>query len=1102
MAATVNIDQLNIELTADSKAASSAIEQLAKNLETLKAALSPIANINLKVSNSFNNTTKNVNKASAATDKYKNSADKATKSTQSLAQRMAQKISTTRTLVSVFQNLANTFGDWFNESNEYIETLNLFNVTMRDGAKEARKFAESVSALMGIDAAEWMQYQGTFKNLTAGFGIVEEDANSMSQNLTQLSYDMASFFNTKVETAFDKLSSAMSGQVKGLREFGIDTTIASLQEYALARGIDESVRSMTQAEKSLLRYNYIMDKSIHIQGDMARTIATPANALRILNAQLTQMKRALGNIISVLVVQFIPYVQAMVQIITEAASAIATFFGFSASDFEADVKNVGDIFGIEDAEEGLDGVSGSIKKIKKQLMGFDELNIISNPEADSGSGSGGASVGGTGLNMPLETYDFLANLDTSKLDEIKGKLKNALTVAGLIGAAIATWKISKSFSNVLDLISGSPGKALGIGAILTITGFAIEFTGVKDALQNELDGMNFTEIVAGGLLGTGGAGLLGSALAKWISSAFADSAVAISLGALGQKLGYATTASFGAAIGFGIGGILAGIPMLLVGVVDIFKNGLSTLNGILTVGGATLAGAAIGAFFGPVGIAVGAGIGAVVGGISLLVSKAMNEFAYIPTVIEVFDDKISDTTKNKVQPFIEQMKGLDDVLSGIEYTGDIISDDTVDRVKTQLTAISTSIINELDSDKNEALKNLEPLKAALGEAAYNDLIADNNRYYEQMQVQVAEKESRINEIMATARAENRTLTASELAEINKLQAEMQDAGVKHLSETEEEYLLIMNRLKDNTVAINLEQGSEVIKQAKATKEEAIANAQAQYDGIYLEALRMKDAGVITDEEYEQIIAAAKYTKGEAIKAAEEQYQTIYNTTIEKLGDVAKYIDEETGGIKTKWQVFCDNTSTKWSETWNGIKTWWDTNVGSTILSKDWWSKKWNDAISGLKNSWENTKKWWSDNVKFPDIKLPHFSWTEGGYQATGVVRTVLEALSLPTSIPKLNVSWYADGGFPSMGSLFFASEAGPELVGTIGRKTAVANNDQIISGIESGVYRAMMAANATRQGGTQTIRIINEIDGDVVGEKVIQYHNGKVLQTGVSPLMV
>jgi hypothetical protein len=102
----------------------------------------------------------------------------------------------------------------------------------------------------------------------------------------------------------------------------------------------------------------------------------------------------------------------------------------------------------------------------------------------------------------------------------------------------------------------------------------------------------------------------------------------------------------------------------------------------------------------------------------------------------------------------------------------------------------------------------------------------------------------------------------------------------------------------------------------------------------------------------------------------------------------------------------------------------------------------------------------------------------------------------------LKLQAYAMGGFPDVGQMFIARESGPELVGSIGNKTAVANNDQIVSGIESGVYRAMMAANAVKQGGSQTIRIINEIDGDVVGEKVIQYHNGKVLQTGMSPLLV
>ena len=132
--------------------------------------------------------------------------------------------------------------------------------------------------------------------------------------------------------------------------------------------------------------------------------------------------------------------------------------------------------------------------------------------------------------------------------------------------------------------------------------------------------------------------------------------------------------------------------------------------------------------------------------------------------------------------------------------------------------------------------------------------------------------------------------------------------------------------------------------------------------------------------------------------------------------------------------------------------------------------------------------------------MPHFTWTST--PASGWMANVLSAIGLPTSLPKLNVEWYATGGFPSVGEMFIAREAGPELVGSIGRKTAVANNDQIISGIEDGVYRAMVAANSGSNSSSQTIHIITEIDGDIVGEKVIKYHNGKVMQTGVSPLLV
>ena len=938
----MTIDQLNIELTADSKSASSAIDQLTKNLERLKATLGPLANVNVKVSNSFNKTTNNITKTSSAMNTYKNVADKATKSTQSLAQRMAQKISTTRTLVSVFQNLANTMADWFNESNEYIETVNLFKVTMGDASGEALEFAENVSKAMGIDVADWMQYQGTFKNLTAGFGVASDKANIMSQQLTQLSYDMASFFNTDVETAFDKLSSAMSGQVKGLREFGIDTTVASLQEYALSKGIDASVRSMSQAEKSLLRYNYIMEKSIIIQGDMARTIITPANSLRILSAQLTQMKRALGNVVSVIVVQFIPYVQALVQIITEAASALATFFGFSAKDFEANTEGIGNGFssGFEDAEESLDGVSGSIKKIKKQLMGFDELNILNNPESDSGSGD--TSGGSAGLDLTPSTYDFLSNLDTSKIDEIKDKMQNVLTVVGLIGAGIAAWKISKGFSDALsaltNLVIANPVQSVMLGGILTITGFAIEFTGIKDAIKNGLDKINFAEILGGGLLGVGGAGILGAGLATLIDTAFASSPVALAITQAGINLGTSSMAGTGAALASGVAGIVAGIPMYFVGIYDAITSGLDWMNALLIPLGSTMAGAGIGTIIGSVGGPIGAGLGALIG----LCVGALTDIGIL--IYENWDEISAWTDTNVIQPMKTFFKPLTDACSAAWTWLD------------------------------------ENLFTPLGEAF----------------------------------------------------TEVKDYASEKFTEIKDGVVTAFTTIKNKVV--------EIVDKIK------------------------------------EIFTALKWAFNEYVwKPIKDKITAFYDEHIKPVVDTIK------NAAKVIWEVFKVMVLNK-------IKD----KIDELVEKFRNFGKAAADVVSSLFKG--------AINLVLANIqnKINRFIGLLNG--AIGIINKI-PGVNI-TRVSEISIPLLAEGGIVGAGQMFIAREAGPELVGSIGRKTAVANNDQIISGIENGVYRAMVAANATKQGGSQTIRIINEIDGDIVGEKVIQYHNGKVLQTGVSPLMV
>ncbi len=1007
--AGMTIDQLDIQLTADSKKAVSALEELSNTLKRLKSDLTPLANVNLKVSNSFNTTTKNVQKTSKATEDYSKKTDKASKSAKSFTDRLAQKISKTRTLVGAFKSVANTMADWFNESNKYVETLNLFNVTMGEGAEEARKFAENVSTLMGIDPAEWMQYQGTFKNLTAGFGVASDKANIMSQNLTQLSYDMASFFNTDVETAFDKLSSAMSGQVKGLREFGIDTTVASLQEYALSKGIDASVRSMSQAEKSLLRYNYIMEKSIIMQGDMARTIITPANSLRILSAQLTQMKRALGNVVSVIAVKFIPYVQAMVQIITEAAQALATYFGFELPSIDYSSLGTGGFAeDFEDADDSLGGVADKVKKIKKQLMGFDELNIISSPDKDSGGGAGGAggaSGGGAGLDLkPLE-YNFLENIDTSKVEEIKENLKEVAKWVGVIGAGAAGFKASAGLLGLGESFKGLFASILeGKGIKVAATAFAAKF---KKAL--------------GVALMAGGAALdIGVIFKSWEDGVdwegFKEQLAGAGLLHLG---GFLVAGDKGMAIGAIIDGILTLIPSVKSAIMDgneSLSNTLSIVKGIATL-------------FGGLSVLVGNWIPIAIGGvitlISLIAIYADDIWAFfksIPERIKEFFSGIAEWINTNV---IQPIKNWIDTNIGQPIA------ELVESIKSAVASVKAWIEENI---VKPFLENVAPIKEAWDEAfgKISQAIADFKKDFDEAISVIRDK---VNEIK------------DKFIEIYQaLKWAFNEYIVKPIKEKIDAFV---ERIKSELARVK---------------------AKLQEWGDWLKGKIQAIWGWVKTKFIDPILANIEFCK-QKIKAVidwiKQKATELWNKFKEAVIDKILAAVEK---IKKKFIEVRDSIVEK-------LKF-----VGTAV----------SDFISGALRKAVNGVFWLIEKA------------------INGFIGLLNGAINIINKIPGVSISRVqeiyiprmAEGGIvENTGQLFIAREAGPELVGSIGNKTAVANNDQIISGIESGVYRAMMAASANK-GGSTTIRIVNEIDGDVVGEKVIQYHNGKVLQTGMTPLLV
>ena len=167
-------------------------------------------------------------------------------------------------------------------------------------------------------------------------------------------------------------------------------------------------------------------------------------------------------------------------------------------------------------------------------------------------------------------------------------------------------------------------------------------------------------------------------------------------------------------------------------------------------------------------------------------------------------------------------------------------------------------------------------------------------------------------------------------------------------------------------------------------------------------------------------------------------------------------------------------STKWGEIQN-----WYNSYSAPKFTKDYWKGKFNGILTGASSVLSDLKnKFEGFSAK---IKMPHFSWSTT--PATGLVKKTLEALNLPASLPKLSVNWYAQGGFPNMGELFVAREAGPELVGSIGGRSAVANNDQIVTAVSEGVYRAVLSAMG-QQGGSGEISVNVYLDGKQITSSV------------------
>lgn len=1191
------------------------MEKFTKQMTKLADTMKPFADEMQKVSNGFSAFPSKIQKLITSTEKYSVSTQKATKRTNALENAL-KKINFSAIVGKVTQLL----GRAVRKASDYQEVLNLFSVAMGDYAEEAYDYAQTVSEAMGIDPAEWMENQGVFNTIITGFGVAGDKAAYMSKNLTQLSYDLASFYNIGFMEAMQKVQSGIAGELEPMRRLGYDLSVARLEQERLNLGIEKSVSDMTQAEKSQLRYYAMMTQVTQVQGDMARTLNQPANMLRILRAELEQTARAFGNIFIPILTNVLPWLIAVAQGIREIVVELARLFNIEigevdwGSSFSTAAGASGEI------EDNMSGAAGAAKDLKRYLAGFDELNVL--PDKTSGGSGGGVSAGGGGLDIPLLGYDFLGEEINKKVSAIKKKL-----------SPFINW-VKKNIKEITVAVAG----------IITISAMAKLFNKAKllwkaflglDIVKTFLQGFDSVRSAGGGVFKSLKSGI--GSVRDGLSGIQKASIVAIS-----GLLEFVT--------------IKNSVKELALGCDDVGAK-IATI-GVAAAGAA----AAMYVALGPAGLAVAAVVGltAAIVGVSAaqdeMMTKMSNEAFYSGT-----GAKISDITTRYVglmnaivdtnQPIIDHQETIHGLKTSIEETAGSIGDiahaielGTVTAAEKvpELSAKFAELSSDTRTYMDEVYDNvIRAVSGSLGDAltkagiyipefvdmmnqirnegidTLNSLNAEMDTLNEQFkngEISAGEYTTKFMDV--TDRMNSLTGATSETAGVfDDLKASMTDIDWGDEGKRDDFFAQIsesasgakqsitdtFDSLKENLEwaiahtdnASFKEMLQKVLTISETDRQTQLASVDEQlgslYDSIQVDLINKSQK--VQDEaakKWEKMNFLEKAFNGSTAanytSRALNDYQTnIVNPINKKIqesmneigtggtawaGDAmtnilnglfdTRIINNPQGAFGSANSVFKSDLGTEiqrvLKETGKTgeanarnsgkqiisglgagitdnlkIGTWAARNAilsmdsavrdaakihsPSKLFAED--GKYMMEGIAeGFKNKTAYVSKIVTDSVTslFDNSTGYSTGYSFGQSLANGISQAIMNAtypslkgtMSTSGGTARMSFSAYASGGFPDPGQFFFARENGvPEMVGSIGRRTAVANNDQIVEAVKAGVYEAVVAATGggNNQNGGQAQVVSANVNGKNLFEFVVDYARGETVRTGANPLL-
>lgn len=1048
-----------------------------------------------------------------------------------------------QTLVQYLQQAIEKFTQIIEQSIEWEGISARFGRGFGTQAQETYDWLQRLNEEMGINVQQFMQYSSVYATMLTGFGVAVEDAGKMALGYTELTYDIWAGYNDIYKNfadAAEAVKSAIAGEVEPIRRAGFTIVEATLAETAANHGLEVSLYSATEAQKSYLRYLTLVDQAYDqgLVGTYAKELNTAEGLMRSFTQQLKTLAQSFGALFLPALSAVIPYLQAFVELLTDAVHWVARLFGIEIqtvpdwSGYETGTSAIGSVADSADtATDALGSAAKAAKELKNATLGIDELNVISPPTTTSTSGStGSGGTGGTGggfdnLGVGSLWDDSVFDMIDSQVDGIKAKLK------GFFDWLAGPWKdvdlgpLTDSLKNLWEAVKRFSTEVLGEGLkwfyleVLVPLGTWV----IEDALPAFIN-------------------MLADALNWFVDNKDGIAAVAISLGLFWGAwkttsfiTGILPTLTKAVEVFKAIFGVLSGSRAALSGLTFMFPTIMEGLSPVLT-GLAALGGGSI-----------VAGLGIVVAAIAAVVSVVY----FLKKNWEEVTTAVQNFFNENIAPKLEEIKGhFENVKEALGPVGDAF----------EWLGEQAQKVVEWFQEFGGVAKIFEVVGGVIFSVIGGTISTGFNILVGLIEnaIQVF---SGITQVVSGIVEFVVALFTG--GDIGAAWQNIWDGVVDVVSGI---WGLLTQPFKDFWDGIigwftNLWDelvGHSIVPDTVND----IVEWFADMPGMVLDAIEGFYHDIIGwfDGLWDEITGWFKSTfdvAGEVSKKWEEaknwwnNSKTALNSYTPDIGSIKEKLSsawskakewwDKTKGVLSTYTPTIGSIKDKVSDAWTKAKEWWNDSKGvlstytPTIGSikdkvssawntaKDWWNEHkgtlsytpsigsikeklsnawttaknwWNDTRSGLsftptvgsikdklKEKWDTAKEWFNNQSLKMNIKTPHFSFG-WDYDIGTVTSTICNFLFGKKAKPYISVSWYAGGGFPGMGELFVAREAGPEMVGRIGGRTAVANNEQIVEAISEGVYAAVLAAMGSSSGsnGDQAINIY--LDGKQITASV------------------